>query len=718
MKNLRFLLLFLLLFLIGLVGCNAAEEPTPTAVVPPTIASTVQQPTAVANPADPVWERIQSNGKLVVGTSAGYPPFEYYNDNYQLDGFDIALMKNIAAELGLAIEFKDMAFDGLGSSLQLGEIDVAIAAITMTPEREGVVDFSYPYYTDSAAILAQSDSTITIASTADLSSRRIGVQMGTVYETWVNENLVDTGLTPPQNVFVYRATDFAINDLLDGRIDLVIADLLPAQVAAENLDVKVVLDGLDEAPYAIAMPQGTPVLQSEINRALTILDANGSHDALAQQYLQISDLPPIVPSQPLVPIEPPAVTCINSMAFVEHLTYDDNNMTSPPQFAPGAPFIKGWKVRNSGTCPWDSSYQLNYIGGNTDAARMNGRPTTIGTTVQPGETYDVYVDLISPLISGVYQGFWAMQNVNGEFFGERVWTSVQVIGLPTVTPAPTQTASPLIFFTVSQTSINSGDCVIFQWETQNVQASYFYPRGELWEQNMVPPKGNQRHCPTRTTTYELRVVNQSGSVEIRQITVYVNNSAPEAPTIYQFTADPSQIAVGQCVNLRWQVAGQVEQVSVKRNDTTLWDPAPFSGYTADCPSTAGQINYTLTATGPSGTVQKVETVYINDTGSVVPTSTPVPNATSILQPPVINYFTVAPAQIRAGQCVNVSWGVGGGTNYVRILRNGSVLYEDIPINVSAPDCLADPGTYVYRLEARNANRQEVAQEQTITVTAP
>jgi polar amino acid transport system substrate-binding protein len=102
------------------------------------------------SPAEPVaedasWSRIQAAGKIVVGTSADYPPFEYYID-FQADGFDIALMREIGQRLGVEIEIKDFAFDGLGSALQLNQIDVAIAAISITPEREGFVDFSDVYY--------------------------------------------------------------------------------------------------------------------------------------------------------------------------------------------------------------------------------------------------------------------------------------------------------------------------------------------------------------------------------------------------------------------------------------------------------------------------------------------------------------------------------------------------------------------------------------------
>ena len=74
----------------------------------------------------------RQSGVLRVGTSADYPPFEYYNSRYQLDGFDIGLIREIGKQLGVQVEIKDYAFDGLYNALQLGSIDAAISAITVT----------------------------------------------------------------------------------------------------------------------------------------------------------------------------------------------------------------------------------------------------------------------------------------------------------------------------------------------------------------------------------------------------------------------------------------------------------------------------------------------------------------------------------------------------------------------------------------------------------
>jgi heat shock protein HslJ len=127
--------------------------------VPYTAAPETTQPPAEATPVPPAvdssWERIQAAGKMIVGTSADYPPFESRVGESQIDGFDIALMDEIGRRLGVSIEYHDLPFDALGPALLQGQMDAAIAAIAKTPEREAYADFSSVYLVDKGAALAQ-----------------------------------------------------------------------------------------------------------------------------------------------------------------------------------------------------------------------------------------------------------------------------------------------------------------------------------------------------------------------------------------------------------------------------------------------------------------------------------------------------------------------------------------------------------------------------------
>ena len=94
-------------------------------------------------------EAIKSKGKLVVGTSADYPPYEFHKEidgKDQIVGFDIEIAKQFAKDLGVELEIKDMAFDGLLVALQADKVDMVFAGMTPTDERKQNADFSDIYY--------------------------------------------------------------------------------------------------------------------------------------------------------------------------------------------------------------------------------------------------------------------------------------------------------------------------------------------------------------------------------------------------------------------------------------------------------------------------------------------------------------------------------------------------------------------------------------------
>jgi polar amino acid transport system substrate-binding protein len=667
---------------------------------------------------DNSWQRIETAGRMVAGTSADYPPFEYYTTDFALTGFDIALIREIGQVLGVEVVLKDMAFDGLGGALQLGQIDAAIAAISVTPERDQTVDFSNIYFVTEDAVLSTPAVEAAVSDREDLRGRRIGVQDGTVYQQWAQTELVETGLIDQSQLFVYRDIERAISDLGQGLIDFVLLDLPVARTAVEQGSFVIAAQGLNRQRFALAVPNGARALQTKINEALGALQAAGQIEALAKEYLGLDEVIPVPTPEPEATPVPtgPAPACIDAMQWVADLTYDDQNMTQLPQLAPGQSFVKSWRVRNVGTCTWDDSYALFYAGGNTPASRMGGQPAAVDRLVQPGEEYDFNVNLAAPLIPGVYQAFWTMRNGAGEPFGDRLWVGIDVFAPATATPAPTQTPSPNIQFTVDRTNIRQGECVIFAWNVENVQAVYFYQDGEDWQTNGVAGQGTSTECPQSTTTYNLRVVYPDGTVEVRKTTIFVAPAPVGAPTIALFSVNPEAIIASQCVQIAWDVQGEVTNIRLARDGTVLWEPAPVSGSIQDCPPGSGAVGYNLEATGPGGTGRAQRNINVIQSTAPVPTDTPVP-ATPAPAPPIINAFAVAPEQITAGQCVQVSWRASGGTTLVQILRNGVIVLDNAPLEGSGQDCVQQAGTVTYRMVASNSAGQSTSQDRSVTVTA-
>jgi polar amino acid transport system substrate-binding protein len=98
-----------------------------------------------------------ANGKLIMGTEAGFPPYEYMSGNNVI-GTDVDLMAKVAAELDMELVVENMSFDGLIPALQQGKIDVIAAGMTINAERDVNVDFSIPYVDASQVVVIRKTS--------------------------------------------------------------------------------------------------------------------------------------------------------------------------------------------------------------------------------------------------------------------------------------------------------------------------------------------------------------------------------------------------------------------------------------------------------------------------------------------------------------------------------------------------------------------------------
>jgi ABC-type amino acid transport substrate-binding protein/heat shock protein HslJ len=717
-----------------LATCGRAK-PTPapgTATLPPTPSAFPPTPAAQ----DDSWLKVKAAGVLRVGTTADYPPFEYYNASFQLDGFDIALIQQIGQRLGVKVELNDFAFDGLPTTVAIGQVDVAIAALSVTPDRQALADFSNVYYAGSDAVLSRPDADpANVKNTQALAVVRLGVQVNSIYQTYAQQRLIDAGLMPKQNLYVYTNISQAVDDLKAKRIDAVWLDLKPAQNFASSGDIKILVQDLNQQLYAIAMPLGADALRDQVNAALTQLQNDGTLANLEVQYLGLNP-DDVVPPQTLpTPVPQPTATpaaCLDGATFVANLSYDDKNMTSPPVVNPGQTFTKGWRMRNSGTCTWTAGYNLAYSSGNVPAAQMGGQPIAVTRNVKPGETFDFQVNLVAPVVPGTYQGFWNMRNTRNVKFGQTVWVGITVPNAATPTPKPTQTPVPGISFTANPTTINAGGSTLFKWSTSNVKSVYFYHNGQNWSDHPVSLSGQSTEYPPYSMNYYLRVVQNNNTVTERAILITVN-AVPGAPVIENLSATPPQIAIGQCTSIDWSVSGDVTQVTLSVDNNPVWQGAPLKGNYPDCPTSSGTRVYTLQATGPGGTSTRQTSVSVQgptltpttppdeDTPTPVP-PTPTPTPTQpVPQPPVIQSFAVSPTSIEEGQCVQASWSVGGGATRIQLLRDGAVILEDTRLQNSVQDCPsnASPASITYSLVAyNNAGDQDLRDASVQIAPAP
>jgi len=578
------------------------------------------------------WNRIKATRKLVVATSIDYPPFTFYNTEFQPDGFDIALIQEIAKRLGLVVEINDYAFDGLLGTLQLKQADVAIAALSITPQRQKRVDFSSIYFSGNDAYVVPASSSLRVRTIDDLYGKKIGAQNGSVYATQLRDQLVDQGKVDKQNLLLYSQISGAAPDLQQNRIDVAVMGLLPAQDFIQNTGFRIAGQGLNRQNFGIAVPQGSDNLRTSINSAINVIRADGTFDLLVAKYLKVSpdDIQPI-PETPITPVKPaiPAqVTCIDGASFVADLNYDDQNMTAPPIFGPGQRFTKTWRFRNSGNCAWKSDYAIAFSYG----TNLGGLPVRVGREVAPGETIDLSADVLAPFTTGTFQSFWSLVNSSGVGFGEVVWIGLQVPAPPTpLPPPPSPTAPPdaQINFSANPTRITSGQPATLIWRTANVQAVYFYQQGDPnWASQGVAGNDQRIVYPTQTTVYELRTILRDGNTDLRQIRIDVAPNAA-APVITALNSNPQQTSqAGQCINFNWNVSGAVDRVSFTGNGALLYDYAPVNGSFTHCPALPGTIIYELIAYGPGGSTRQQLGMQVLQNQPVLPSMpTPIPEPT-------------------------------------------------------------------------------------------
>jgi polar amino acid transport system substrate-binding protein len=676
-------------------------------------AGTPAAPLALPDPAQD-WQQIVDKGVLVVGTSASYRPFEYFDDSFQYAGFDMALLRAVAQQLGVEVVFRDVAFEGIFDALKLGQIDAAVSAISATPDRAQLVDFVDPYFVSSEGILASSGSTLgPIDAIEQLAGLRIGVESGSIYAAWLAAVPVAEGIVDPQNVIRYNSIDAAVASLADDRVDLVITDLPTAQVYVDRGAGTLVGEGNFLQHYAIAVRHGSAELRDQINQALAVLQGRGVIARLAEEYMGVTadKLLPVEPLDLSGGAAPAARACIDGLAWVADLAYDDQNMAAPPVFVPGQPFTKAWRVQNVGDCTWDSNYQLAFTYGTAPGASMGGQPVAVQGEVAPGATYDIQVEMVAPLTSGTLRGVWHMTNPAGQAFGEGLFAGAQIAGAPTPTPAPTQTPAPGVTFYADKERVLQGEPVTLYWSVADAESVYFYAEGETTEELPVAAEGQITDFPGKTTTYNLRVVHSGGAEETRSLTVFVD-PVEGLPQIEYFDVSPEQgVNVGECLTLAWGVASDAEFVSIFRDQELIWDGAPLEGVLEDCPETVGLVQYAVGARNTVGANYAVDLLMVGEAGAAEAAA----SAPEAPAGPGIASFAVTPDQVTVGECVEVAWTVTGDIANVRILRGDVVLLDGGDNTGSGRDCPLDPGDYTYRLEATDTAGLTSSAEARMTV---
>ena len=228
----------------------------------------------------------ETKNKIIIGTSADFPPFEYKAANQTIVGFDIDLIKKILTDQGYTVEVQDIGFDSLIPSLQTGKIDVIAAAMTIDDERKLQVDFSNPYYDSNQTVLVKVGAGVNITTIEDLKNYTVGAQTGTTGWDWVNDTLVATGKLNIDNFRSYDLYTDAVADLIIGpsRVGAVVIDSPVAKTFAKSGNVKIVLNITTNENYGFAVEKGNTELVNKINTGLAAVKTTAYWENLIEKY--------------------------------------------------------------------------------------------------------------------------------------------------------------------------------------------------------------------------------------------------------------------------------------------------------------------------------------------------------------------------------------------------------------------------------------------------
>ena len=217
-------------------------------------------------------------GKLIMSTNAAFPPYEMTTDSGEFEGIDIETAQAIADKLGLELQIDDMDFDAALLAVQQGKADMVMAGVTVTDERQNVMDFTDSYATGIQSIIVKEDSDI--ASVDDLAGKKIGTQRGTTGYLYCSDDFGD------ENVVAYDNGLTAVQMLNNGQVDCVVIDNAPAkEFIAANPGLKLLDTAYVEESYAIGVGKGNTELKDAINAALEDLKADGTLQTIVDKYI-------------------------------------------------------------------------------------------------------------------------------------------------------------------------------------------------------------------------------------------------------------------------------------------------------------------------------------------------------------------------------------------------------------------------------------------------
>lgn len=228
---------------------------------------------------------------LRFATEGAYPPFNYYTADGKLAGFDLDIGKALCEKLHAKCSFVAQDWDGIIPALMANKYDVIIASMFITEERRQKVDFTQPYQKSAMTFVVPKDSTLTDFSPAAMAGKTIGAQGATTQADYL------TAVFPDADVRLYPTQDAANLDLVSGRLDAQVGDMIPmldwTQKSEDGSCCKLAGPPVSDPKYVgdgvgMAVRKEDSALRESLNKALAEIIADGTYQAINDKYFSVN----------------------------------------------------------------------------------------------------------------------------------------------------------------------------------------------------------------------------------------------------------------------------------------------------------------------------------------------------------------------------------------------------------------------------------------------
>lgn len=218
--------------------------------------------------------------KIIVATDATWPPMEFMDNEKNIVGFDIDLIKEIGKAVGVNIEIKNTSWDGIFAELESGKYQAVVSGVTITDEKKSSMDFSNPYLNAGQVLVVKKVANVT--KLEDLVGKKVGAQIGTTGAIAISK-------TPGLKLIPYDKIDMAFQNLANGNIQGVVVDLnIAVNFIFQNINYqnkfKIVGRPLTEEWLGIAIKKGDVKTLMLINNGLEKIKTSGKLDEIITKW--------------------------------------------------------------------------------------------------------------------------------------------------------------------------------------------------------------------------------------------------------------------------------------------------------------------------------------------------------------------------------------------------------------------------------------------------